>query len=426
MKKVLVLVSAMLMVATSAMAINLNVGMGVSCESTTPAQQLQINRGCEGEQTVCYPFDYEDNGKYGMSSYCTDMDVKTIDHKAILNVCECIPPEGDYWDNILTGDVINIEMELYVGKAIKDAADIAGWSTDDIYQADDQGVYWAENVNPDGIPLGVYPGEQNTETCQTGVTDTYFQGTYVYERANGTTASPNEGSSCGVADINRAVRIRPIVDLPVDDADMTYSGYRITAADAMADLSSWVVDIPSMRVDPSLATRDLGVYVKITLFKGSQADFTDNNLCDNIEIIGCPGYIYIGRLCCDPDGSLVYPYFPPASSTYWGLIGMTLTNVTDTAGEATVTVYETDGDVGMLDGLELGANETFLTTLAELIANADMEQIAGTGSLGDSRSYIEVKAPFDASGFVMIANPSTGESMGYLPIPYRVTRLGSY
>jgi hypothetical protein len=38
------------------------------------------------------------------------------------------------------------------------------------------------------------------------------------------------------------------------------------------------------------------------------------------------------------------------------------------------------------------------------------------GTLGDSRSYVEVDADFPVTGFAMMGKASTGESMGYLPI----------
>lgn len=426
MKKVMVLLSAVLLIsgflATAAMAIQPGGSQNkcLTCEGYVPTEDLQINRGCEGAQTSCYPFDYEGNGSYEYyehgKSYCS----KDVEHRAIFNICECIPPQDmETWNDIVVGEIVSIQLTLGVGPAIVRPEDALDWSESDVSTFDTQGVYWAENVNKNAsvtcgnsgaIYFESFLGENQDLACSTNNPQKELCGPYAYLDAFGNTVTPYTGTNCFVpgrttgGNGNRAVTITPDFNVPG-----TVPGYQILPSDN--GLSAWAINIPEVRVDPSQVQRNQGVYVKITLFKNSEVAEGDS-ICTDPQ--GCDCYIYLGRLCCDSETPLVYPYYPPANSTYWGLLGMTLSNIDDADGLATITMYENDGDVGQIADLPLGANETYLNTLAGIVEL--MEQIDGDGSLGDSRSYIEVSTDFDAAGFTMIANPSTGESMGYLPI----------
>jgi len=303
------------------------------------------------------------------------------------------PPES-------TEDFFDLQQEFLTGY------------TSDTLKSGDNGVYWAEDVSSVGIRMETLP--RNDDACAIAVAapTKRFKGPFSYDGK-----TPLLGQACFVPADNRATLIKPVL------SKGQKHGYKITADDIINRCSNWQIDIPRMRVDPSMVTKGQGVYVKITLFKFDEDSSTfdpDTGLCNDPVIEGsCYTYIYIGKLCCDTDDTLIYPYFPPASSTYWGLIGMTIVNVSDTDGRATIWVYENDGDIGKLEDVEVDANSQVLKTLSVLLADPDMklESSAGSGALGDDISFIKVGTNFDVSGFVMIANPATGESMGYLPLP---------
>jgi hypothetical protein len=165
-----------------------------------------------------------------------------------------------------------------------------------------------------------------------------------------------------------------------------------------------------MRVDPSRVAAGDQVWVRICLLLDCSS-----GICGAKTECCCD--IFIGTLCC-PDsalgqGSLVYPYFPPANTAVWNLLGMTITNLSPQAVKATVMMYESDGDVGTVE-VDIAANAIFLETIANVAAS--MTKTAGAGTLGDAKSYFVVTGNFSKSGFAMIADTIDGASMGYLPI----------
>lgn len=339
-----------------------------------------INRGCDSTQTPsCAPFDFENP-----ADYCN---TKTP-NRALFKICDCLP---EIFSTLEQGDTIDISLEILVDSG---NGPVGG----------DNGVYWAENVD-DGIGLGTYNNQ--ADACDEYAYGTYFAGPFRYLLANGTAGGTDTGTLCDIADADRVVKIVP--DRAAAAALGGTTGYLITPEDDFGDLATWAIDIPMMRVDNNLVNAGDKVWVKICLSR-----FT-GGICEELP---CCCEIYIGELCCPGDtdtsagASLVYPYFPPANSAAFNLIGMTITNLSALPGDAVITMYESDGDVGTLT-VNVPATGIYLNTLSSLVADPAMVK-TGAGTLGDSKSYITVKAPFNAEGFVMIADTIDGASMGYL------------
>lgn len=346
-----------------------------------------IARGCSTAQNPeCDPFDFEYPGDYCQSK---------VPNRALFKICDCIP---EIFETIEAGDTIDISMEILVDSG-------------DGEESGDNGVYWAEDVGTEGIALGTYNNQSDAcDEDEIGQYGEYFNGPFKYLLADGDESEEGiyDGSTCDIDDDARIVKIVPD-RAAADDLGIT-TGYTITDDDDYDDRATWAIDIPEMRVDNNKVNGGEKVWVKICLSRYT------GGICEELP---CCCLIYIGELCCDYQtdsgfNSLVYPYFPPANTTVWDLLGMTITNLDSAKANAVITMYETDGDVGTLT-VEVGANGIYLNTLGALAD--EMEQTAGTGTLGDAKSYLVVVPEFNATGFAMIADTIDGASMGYLPLP---------
>ena len=341
-----------------------------------------IARGCDSAQTpACSPFDFENP-----YDYCDSKEP----NRALFKICDCIP---EIFETIEAGDTIDISMEILVDSG--DGPD-----------SGDNGVYWAEDVGTVGIPLGTYNNQ--SDACDEEDYDELFGGPYRYLLADGDTGFVNDGSDCDIEDEERVVKIVPNRSL-ADDMGLV-TGYQVTDDDDFDDRATWAIDIPEMRVDNDKVSGGEKVWVKICLSRYT------GGICEELP---CCCEIYIGELCCPEDldsgyNSLVYPYFPPANTTVWNLLGMTITNLDDAKANAEITMYEADGDVGTVT-VEVNAKGIYLNTLSALAA--EMELTSGTGTLGDAKCYLVVTPLFNATGFAMIADTIDGASMGYLPLP---------
>jgi len=140
------------------------------------------------------------------------------------------------------------------------------------------------------------------------------------------------------------------------------------------------------------------VTVRLTVAKSTCGSVGSYDLC--IGTFGCPAAAAVGGQC-------TFPYFTSLSDdpTYWN--GIAIVNKSANAGVATITAYEQDGSVGTAT-VNVGANSMYVNLL---------ESITWTGTgLGGSPAYVVVVGDvFTPDGFGMIANPTSGESMGYLP-----------
>jgi hypothetical protein len=386
MKKVITLLMAMTMVIGFA-------GFAAADCFNCGGTAGNIDRGCESGQDYCEPFDFENH--YDRNSYCSED--KNFNNRAIFKICDCIT-DGDF-ETVIAGDTIDISMEILVNG-----------------EDGDNGVYWAEGVGTvwdpiddewddwsEGVGLGLY--EDQDEACDSSGYGEYFEGYYEFLTAAGTQGYPWDGVDSDCDDLEN---INRVVKFQLENTGNPH-GYVIQEADEVNGNATWAIDIPWMRVDPSRVNPGDQVWVRICLILDCAG------ICSEDVICCCD--IYIGELCCAFDTSsgagLIYPYFPPANTTVWNLLGMTITNLSAIDGTAMVTMYESDGDVGEVE-IDVDANSIFLETIPNVAAL--MTQTDGAGTLGDAKCYFTVDANFPATGFAMIADTIDGASMGYLPL----------
>jgi hypothetical protein len=369
------MVAALLMVGFSTMAAlagTLDPSTLSDACSTCESEMAHIARGCEG-QDYTSPFNYESFGASiytnnykgcGDGSYCSGD--KGDQHKAILSLCTCL----DEWaGGIQDTDTLNISMEIVVKKA------------DGIIYTGDNGVYWAENLDSSGIGVeweGKKEDHCAKDWCEPE--DESFENIEMLSAWELVTHDGLEGDIWG--------------NITSDAKALLQQGKSAYA---------WV-DIPSMIVaQDGVDRKGWEVYVKVCLFNSRIYQCT-----------ACCCLIPIGILCCEDEISrenAIFPYFTEMNNPTWWY-AMVITNYGDTGGTANITVYEQDGDIAEGE-VPVAAHNMAVLSVADLMSTV---ALTTGGTLGDSKSYIEVTADFPVTGFAMMGKASTGESMGYLPI----------
>jgi len=218
------------------------------------------------------------------------------------------------------------------------------------------------------------------------------QANYTYYRADGTTLAAGSvaGPNVNQCDIQTIGPDQRVVTVSTDSSTLG-----LTAANRFL----WV-DIPMINYDiDDIAEGDI-VTVRATLIKAPCGALAEVEL--DIGVFGCLAPSGTGD-------SLIFPYFTEVDDEYfWD--GIAIINMTSADGTATLNIFEQDGDRGTLT-VDVPAYSMFV----DVLSNLTFTLTAGTGSIGDSRSYIRVTTTFNmADGFAMFANPDSGESLGYL------------
>ncbi|MBI5557276.1 MAG: hypothetical protein HY885_06525 [Deltaproteobacteria bacterium] len=211
-----------------------------------------------------------------------------------------------------------------------------------------------------------------------------------YFQADGTTATPVAADTdCDIAGSARAV-------------ELTTLGHNLNLA---ANDDFLFINIPEMHYDLGEVEDGDQVSVRITLTKAPCGEVTTQTLCVGTFLEECP--------TSAGSETMIFPYFtsPAATDAWWD--GVAITNESATAGTATVTLYEQDGDSATAS-IAVAARSMYVNTLTAMISGGVFTASSGNaGTIGDSRCFLSVSTDFAASGFAMIANTATGESMGY-------------
>jgi len=371
MKKVIVLMMAV-MIATFGFSFTANADCGTCCPS------MNIDRGCEGEQECCYPFDFEDN-YYGKATYCEYPSGKEegCDQKAWFEICQCLEAEGGTWPDLVQDDTVDVSMEILVNG-----------------QPGDNGVYWAQDVNGAGIPMDTYV-DVNT-ACERDKLGKRFGGLWTYYEADGAEGTPDEGycaPHCDVPAGNRVVKLGPTPGQPDPH------GYMITALDVATNLDTWIVDIPYLRVDPNKVTAGDVVQVKVCFIR----NLAGGGICGDCDECCC--IITIGPLCCesvDSECCIYHPYVVANDPYGFWTTGIALTlmdSVAPADAVVTLTLTDQDGNVvtcvkddftgpiwaGSLDDLTFSGPFTGGPCLLEIVANSPIDSycyLTGNGFFG--------------------------------------------
>jgi len=354
-----------------------------SCDKS-PLGTLNCPTGAQGSDCIDYPFNYQTREGYnGTASYT----LANTPYRAIFNICNCeVPvPTDPSSAPFSEGKRIGIRLTMLVNG-------VAG---------DNLGAYWADTAAATNIEFGTYA--ESSETCTDtaylslgtgGLTDRHF-GPGKYYLADGVTevAATYLGTACVVPAANRAVVVNTNVD----------SGYLITGDDVLNKLSRWWIILPEMRVDPSVVKANDVISVRIETL-----DQASGGICATCRAT-CVCVIDVAIMC--PQGpsssACIFPYFTSttAGGDYWN--GIAIVNTGSSAGNATLTVYQQDGATGTFTTPSIAGHGMYVAALENI-------GFTGTG-LGDMPIYISVSSNFSSlDGFAMIANPASGESMGYL------------
>ena len=247
------------------------------------------------------------------------------------------------------------------------------------------GAYWSDGA------VTVEGHETKTDACSDDVADeTFATGSYTYYNSSAMeldsadiVAQPD---ACVVETEAQAKTI------------LTGEGSIFTASNQRA---LWI-DIPNIIYDSSVAAGQ-EINVKVTLIKAPCGELFS-------------GSFLVGTFGCSVSNAttLLYPYFTSMgadSDAWWD--GFVVINTGSSDGEASLTVYEQDGDVATMT-IPVSANSMYVNVLSSMVS--EMTHVtSGEGTLGNSAVYIKVVTDFSADGFAMIAQPNSGESMGYLP-----------
>lgn len=401
MKKTITILAALMMVLSFA-------GMASALDAINcGGDPGYINRGCETEQGSCSYFDFDmptrinDNILGYGYGYCDKMN-----NRAVFPICDCIP---DPFENVTSNTGTTLPPQRYeIGMTITvDKKDGNG------AVEGNNGVYWADLVLG-GIDVNTYATQG--EACAdydngSAITNGSFIGPYDYLLANGTSqvlvnnilqpAMPLIGTdTCSALEPqDKVVEIR--------NTRLADAGYTITSDDDLYNASNWVIDIPAMRTDFTEIEAGWDVYVEVCVYETTGGG---DGICSDCE--ACCFTLFVGTLCCPDSASsadgttLVFPYLGRTDGSWWN--GMAVTNLSDEAATASVTLYE-NGDVWTGD-VALEANGIAIIVPADLT----LTTAGGDGVYGNERSYVVADVDADASGFAFMANSADGTSMGYL------------
>ena len=251
--------------------------------------------------------------------------------------------------------------------------------TDGVYFTND-GLTATSYATPVDACTGATSGYRTTATV------TAAQMTYV--DADGDAATPLSPAAamdeCDVTGAERAVKLTTEPMTPVG-----------------ANARALLIDVPALTYDLDEVNAGDEVEIKVTVSKAPCGDIISDTF--SVGTFGCvaKGVFY----------DMSFPYFTQVTGdSFWD--GFAIVNKSGTDGTADLTIYEADGDV-FTASLDVASHSMAVHNTADLLAIAT--QTVGSGTLGDARFYMEVSADFNLDGFAMMANPATGESMGYLP-----------
>jgi hypothetical protein len=328
--------------------------------------------GCPTTQGgACGYFDFETG--YGYSS-----GRGTGNCHAVFSICNCLNAGTTF----IAGHRIGIRLTILVNG-------VPGQN----------GAYWSDPASAN-IQFRMFATQ--LEACQATSygTGAFGPGKFFKTLADGKSGTEVTtligGTTCTVPPANQATQI-------VTNPDQ---GYLITLADETAKTSRWWVNIPEIRIDPAVLNKGEKISVKIETL-----DQSTGGICADC-VATCECVVDVAYVCpsTTSSSSCIFPYFtsttaPNDTQLYWN--GIAITNTGSTSGTATLTVKQQDGATGTYTTPSIAAGSIWVKSL---------DQVPFTGSgLGNLPIWIKVTSTFGSmDGFAIIADTSTGESMGYL------------
>ena len=304
-KKVLGLLTVMVVAFAFALPAAAYDEVCVDCKCPMP-QTVPCPEEVLQEDCWIHPFDFEIGNNYCKGSWSPP----TV-CRACLDICECDDPLA-----FGSGDLIGIRMTILVNDG-----------------EGDHGAYWAEPFWDSKSNLDLFKSHKS-QCVGTAVQTRNFGNVTFYLADYTTTGIPNNTTACTVDDDEKVVRM----------LSNTGSGYTVTSADILNNLSHWWIDIPKIRLTTDIAKCDK-VSVKIELLSKRVG-----GICAECEAV-CECIIDVALACCDcgvvPEGCIYFPYVITGSSPW--VTGLVVTNLSSSVAiaemEATFTLTDDNGDV---------------------------------------------------------------------------------
>jgi hypothetical protein len=241
-----------------------------------------------GQTGICAPFDFQTG-----DGYCT-LGKSSYSNKAVFLICNC----PDSPANFRAGSTIGVRMTILVND-----------------QDGQKGAYWASSDNI--VRLGAY--DSPDLACAGTALDSFGPG-HFYKTTNLTPTgyiTPYTGTNCHVESASQAT---------VYVTDRT-AGYTITEADEIYALSRWYVEIPPIRIDPSVLHNGETIKVKVEFLNQAGP-----GICADCPPV-CQGTVTVAEMCCTytPVKTLTVASFNPYS-------GVSITvNPSDNSGQGNGT-----------------------------------------------------------------------------------------
>ncbi len=329
----------------------------------------------QGITPTCSYFDYETG--YGYVPGTRGL-TREENCKAIFSICNCL----NAGTNFVAGHRIGIRMTILVDG-----------------RAGQNGAYWSQPASAN-IAFSKF-ATQELACAATAYVSQFGPGKFYKTDSNGVATtevtSLTGGTTCTVPTANQATQI-------ITDPG---SGYTITLQDETDNLSRWLINIPEMRIDTSVLHNCETISVKIETL-----DQNTGGICAECTAT-CECIIQVAKVCCATPSSstCLFPYFtsttaPNDAQPWWN--GIAIINTGSSDGTATLLVTQTDGVKGEVT-VDVAAGAIYVEMLK------DIEFTAAGGTLGDKPVWIQVNTTFTSmDGFAIIADSTTGESMGYL------------
>jgi len=317
-------------------------------------------------------FDYDDavaNAAAGTTGYCNVLG-GLENYRAIFNICNCANAAV-----FIPGKSVAVRMEILVNG-------LTG----------ERGAYFSGTAVPATMDFDTFAN--STAACAGVLPHAKTFGAPSFWRGDGTTAvlpaALGVDTVCAIAAASRAT----ILTTPA-------SVYTVLAADG----PSWWIDIPPVRIDPTVLKNGELISIKVSLYDPT----LPLPICPSCIQTICDCTIDIAQVCCTavaPTSMLNFPYFTSLTTgDFWN--GIAIANSSAAAGTCALTAHLKTGVIGTAT-VAVPAGGMFV----DLLENITW---AGAG-LGGVPCYISAVCSWGgltpAFGFAMMAN-KTHDSMGY-------------
>jgi hypothetical protein len=189
-------------------------------------------------------------------------------------------------------------------------------------------------------------------------------------------------------------------------------GWTLSAVDTLLTSTNFIsdgstnavmVDLPPVDIDYEDLNPGDEITVLVSFMKFPCGTLVEDEICIGRIVSECPS---VASDCY----KLTFPYAVGAADvSWWG--GVAVTNLTDVAGDVTITFYDMNG-----------GNATYTTTIGAhnqsvfTLSSIEGDLVMGTPALNTAvGGYFEAECDFLADGILMLGDYAFGQLHGYIP-----------